>query len=87
MDDQVFIDRVKEKIERLTGREIDLQLDPQERSRLDVDPSISVPKVVLGSDALKYAGFARMAVEYAVASIRRGSEVPPLEFQTLLSRN
>ena len=87
MEDQEFILRVKEKIERLTERYIELRLDEDNPSRLTLELSSDVPEVVIGSDVLEHAGFARLAIEYAVASIRRGAEVSQLEFQALLSRN
>ena len=87
MEDQEFILRVKEKIERLTERYIELRLDEDNPSRLTLELSPDVPEVVIGSDVLEHAGFARLAIEYAVASIRRGAEVSQLEFQALLSRN
>ena len=87
MEDQEFILRVKEKIERLTERYIHLRLDEDNPSRLTLELSSDVPEVVIGSDVLEHAGFARLAIEYAVASIRRGAEVSQLEFQALLSRN
>ncbi len=87
MEDQEFILRVKEKIERLTERYIDLRLDEDNPSRLTLELGSDVPEVVIGSDVLEHAGFARLAIEYAVASIRRGAEVSQLEFQALLSRN
>ena len=87
MDDREFIQRVKEKIERLTDREIDLEIDREHPDRLTLELGIDVPRVVIGSDMLEHAGFGRLAIEYAVASIKRGAEVSQLEFQALLSRN
>lgn len=87
MDDQQFIARVRAKIERLTGRDIDFEIDYDDKSKLGVDPLASTPRVIVGANLLQYSGFARMAVEYAVASIREGREIPPMEFQLLLSRN
>ena len=87
MDDWEFIQRVKEKIERLTDREIDLDIDREHPDRLTLELGIDVPRVVIGSDMLEHAGFGRLAIEYAVASIKRGAEVSQLEFQALLSRN
>ncbi len=87
MDDREFIQRVKEKIERLTDREIDLDIDREHPDRLTLELGIDVPRVVIGSDMLEHAGFGRLAIEYAVASIKRGAEVSQLEFQALLSRN
>ena len=87
MDDREFLDRLKSKIERLADCEIDLQMDTDNQSKLAVDLLASLPRVTVGSNLLHYPGFARMAVEYAVESIRQGREIPPLEFQFLLSRN
>ena len=87
MKDDVFIQRVKEKIERLTDKEIDLAMDSDNPARLDIELADSQPRIVVGSDVLEYAGFARLAIEYAVASIRRGTQISRLEFQVLLSRN
>ena len=87
MDDREFIQRVKEKIERLTGQEIDLDIDHENQSRMTLELNIDVPRVVIGADVLQHAGFGRLAIEYAVASIKRGAEVSQLEFQALLSRN
>lgn len=87
MDDREFIQRVKEKIERLTGQEIDLDIDHDNQSRMTLELNIPVPRVVIGADVLQHAGFGRLAIEYAVASIKRGAEVSQLEFQALLSRN
>ena len=87
LDDQEFIQRVKEKIERLTGREIDLEIDRDHQDRLTLELDSMMPRVVIGSNVLEHAGFGRLAIEYAVASIRRGAQVSQLEFQALLSRN
>ena len=87
MDDQEFLEQLKAKIERLTSTRIQLDLDREDSSALVVELEGLSPRVVLGSNILDYAGFARMAVEYAVASIREKRELGPLEFQILLARN
>jgi len=87
MDDQEFLEQLKTKIERLTSTRIQLDLDREDPSALAVELEGLSPRVVLGSNILDYAGFARMAVEYAVASIREKRELGPLEFQILLARN
>jgi len=87
MDDQEFLARVKEKIERLTGEVIDLIIDEEDHLRVSVDLAALPPKVILGAGILQYPGLARMGIEYAVASIRAGREVGPLEFQAILRRN
>jgi hypothetical protein len=87
MDDQEFLARLKEKIERSTGREIELVLDREEKVRIAIDLKAPVPRVILGFGVLKYPGLARMGVEYAVACIKRGRRVTPLEFVAILQRN
>ena len=87
MDDQEFFQRVKAKIQRLTEREIDLQIDATKGSALSVELVGSRPRVTVGANILKYPGFARIVVEYSVACIRQERQIPPLEFQVLLSRN
>ena len=87
MEDQEFFDRIKAKIERLTGTEIRLQIDTADKNQIKVALESHIPEVTLGSNVLEYAGFARMAVEYTVASIRERRELEPLEFHILLARN
>lgn len=87
MNDQEFIDRIQEKIERLTGRDIDLRIDEDDGGQLRVDFARPVPVVVMGHNVLEYSGFARLCTEYAVASIRQQREIPEIEFQMLLARN
>ena len=87
MDDQEFLDRIKAKLERLTDTEIHLELDTEDAEKLQVSLQSGTAFVTLGSNVLEYSGFARMAVEYVVASIRNGRELETLEFQMLLSRN
>ncbi len=87
MDDQEFLDKIKDKIEKLSGIAIRLDLDLQDQSALRVELEGTVPAVVVGSHVLKYSGFARMATEYAVACLKAGRDLETLEFQTLLARN
>ena len=87
MNDQEFIDRIQEKIESLTGRDIELRVDEDEVGQLQVDFSREVPVVVMGRNIFQYSGFARLCTEYAVASIRQQREIPEIEFQMLLARN
>ena len=87
MDDQQFIDRIGSKIERLTGRRVDLQVDHDDASKLDVDLGPEVPLVTLGSNIFRYSGFARLCIEYATASIQRQRPIDMLEFHLLLARN
>ena len=87
MDDLEFLDKIKEKIENLSGVSIRLDLDREDQSALRVDLEGPIPTVVVGSHVLEYSGFARMASEYAVACLRAGRDLETLEFQTLLARN
>jgi len=87
MDDEQFVDNIRRKIERLTERSIEFQVDRQEADQLQVDLEREVPLVVMGSNIFNYSGFARMCVEYAVASIRQQRPIDMLEFHILLGRN
>ena len=87
MNDQEFIDRIQEKIERLTGRDIELRIDEDDGSQLGIDFGRDVPLVIMGHNILEYSGFARLCTEYAVASIREQRELSEIEFQMLLARN
>ena len=87
MDDTEFLRRMQDKIRRLTGSEVVLRLDEAENDQMSVDLDGPEPVVTLGSHAIRYSGFARMAVEYAVASIRERRQIGTLEFHILLARN
>ena len=87
MEDDQFIKRMEQKIQRLTDRRVDLEIDREEVNQLQVDLGREVPMVVFGSNVLQYAGFARMCIEYAVESIRQERTIDTLEFHLLLARN
>ncbi len=87
MDDEEFIQRIVEKIQRLTGTRVDVEVDREDRGKLEIELNGEVPKVVLGANVFRYAGFARMCVEYAVASIKQDRPIEELEFHLLLARN
>ena len=87
MDNDEFIQRIREKIERLTKAQIDLHIDLEDLNHLQVELDPEVPRVTLGANIYKYSGFARMCVEYAVASIRERRDIQSLEFHMLLARN
>ncbi|MYC30147.1 MAG: hypothetical protein F4X65_08675 [Chloroflexi bacterium] len=87
MDNDEFIQRIREKIERLTESRIDLHIDLEDVNRLEVELGPEVPQVMLGANIYNYSGFARMGVEYAVASIRERRNIEPMEFHLLLARN
>ena len=87
MDNDEFVRRIRNKIQRLTDASIDLHVDMENYNRLQVDLDDEVPRVTLGANIYKYSGFARMCVEYAVASIRERRDLQTLEFHLLLARN
>ena len=87
MDDNQFVHRVREKIERLTGCRVDVQVDHQNGSNLEVELAGEVPVVVMGANIFQYSGFARMCIEYAAASIQRQRNLDLFEFHLLLGRN
>ena len=87
MDDEQFLLRMGEKIEQLTGRSVELRIDGQDANKLQVDLEREIPLVVVGANIFQYAGFARMCIEYAAASIQRQRPIDVLEFHLLLARN
>ena len=87
MDNQIFVHRLRKKIERLTGRSVELRVDHEQVNQLRLDLELEVPLVVLGSNIFQYAGFARMCIEYAVASIQQQRAIDQQEFRLLLARN
>ncbi len=87
MEDERFVQRLHEKIERLTEGRIDLEIHHEDGSQLRVELEREVPLVVLGANIFEYSGFARMCVEYAVESIRKQRPIEMLEFHVLLARN
>ncbi|MCH8297969.1 MAG: hypothetical protein IH873_07875 [Chloroflexi bacterium] len=87
MEDQEFVGRIQEKIERLTGRQIELRIDEEDASKIGVELHGDLPLVILGNNVLEYSGFARMGIEYAVACIREERALEPMEFHVLLARN
>jgi hypothetical protein len=87
MENQQFVQRLHDKIERLTEGRIDLEIDLEDGSQLRVELEREIPLVVLGSNIFEFSGFARMCVEYAVGSIRKQRPIEILEFHLLLARN
>ena len=87
MEDQEFLRRIKEKIERATGRPVEVVVHAEEPTHISVHLDTPVPRVVLGSGIFRYPGLARLGVEYAVACLRRGRAIGELEFHVLLRRN
>ncbi|HAA95067.1 MAG: hypothetical protein FI717_05875 [SAR202 cluster bacterium] len=87
MEDQVFVNQIKEKIERMSGRPVELHIDEGEADQIEVELQGDVPVVILGNNVLEYSGLARMGIEYAVACIREERAIEQVEFQVLLARN
>lgn len=87
MEDDQFIQRIQDKIQRLAGCSIELQIDHEDPSQLRVELERDVPLVVLGSSIYQYSGFARMCIEYVVACLRERRPIDILEFHLLLARN
>ena len=87
MEDDEFLGKIIEKIERLTGRQVELHIDDDDASQLGVEMDGELPLVIMGNHALEYSGFARMGIEYAVACIREERAIEPMEFHMLLARN
>ncbi len=87
VEDQDFVQRIREKIERMTGCSVEVRVDHVDEDQLQVELVREVPLVVMGSNIYEYSGFARMCIEYAAASIRRQRPIDVLEFHVLLARN
>ncbi len=87
MEDQEFVERIREKIERMTGRRVELRIDDEDPSQIGVELHGDMPVVILGNNVLEYSGFARMGIEYAVACIREERAIDRMEFHLLLARN
>ncbi|MCH7842154.1 MAG: hypothetical protein J4N69_04850 [Chloroflexi bacterium] len=87
MEDNEFVERIQEKIERMTGRQVELRIDEEDAGQMGVELRDDIPLVILGNNVRQYSGFARMGIEYAVACIREERAIDPMEFHVLLARN
>ena len=87
VEDQNFVQRIQEKIERMAGCSVEVRVDHVDEDQLQVELVREVPLVVMGSNIYEYSGFARMCIEYAAASIRQQRPIDVLEFHVLLARN
>ena len=81
------MERIQEKIERMTGRQVELRIDAEDASQMGVELRDDIPLVILGNNVRQYPGFARMGIEYAVACIREERAIDSMEFHVLLARN
>ena len=87
MQDQEFVNQIREKIERMSGRQVELRIDEEDATQIGVELNGELPLVTLGNNVMEYSGFARMGIEYAVACIREERAIDPVEFHVLLARN
>ena len=87
MEDEKFLEQIHVKIARLTGRHVNLKLDSKDPWRMAVGFNEGESTVTIGNGALRFSGFARMCIEYAVACIRAEKEITTMEFHVLLQRN
>ncbi|HCG91055.1 MAG TPA: hypothetical protein DEZ08_04375 [Dehalococcoidia bacterium] len=87
MEDQDFVNKLKEKIQRLTGEKIVLHVNTHNKNDISIEFNGSETIVNMGNNIYEYSGFARMCVEYAVASITEQRPIDVLEFHVLLARN
>jgi hypothetical protein len=87
MDDAEFLRRLQERIEGAVGEAIELVVDHEEPGRVEVEIEGPRPRVVIGSDALKYPGLARMFMQYAILALRLRRPPDEQEFLLFLRRN
>ena len=87
MDDDVFIQRMRQRIQESTGVEVALELDHVQTGDVDVILTGPQPRVLMGADALQHAGLARMFIQYAILCITEGRKVQREEFERFLRRN
>jgi len=87
VEDREFVDRIREKIERMSGRQVELRIDEEDSSQIGIDLHGDIPVVILGNNVMEYSGFARMGIEYAVACICEERVIDTTEFHVLLARN
>lgn len=87
MDDTEFLQRLKERIESSTAVTVEVDLDTEDPCNVSVDFTAAVPRVIVGADALKYPGLARMLMQYAILCLKTGRVAPQEEFLAFLRRN
>ena len=87
MEDSEFLRRMQQRIEASAGLAVDLELSDGRAGSIEVELSQAVPRIVMGADALKYPGLARMFMQYAILCLRQGRKVATFEFLMFLRRN
>ena len=87
MDDEEFIQRMQQRIQESTGVTVELEVDHEQPGEIDVYLNGPQPRVVMGADALKHAGLARMFIQYAILCVNENRKVDHDEFTRFLRRN
>ena len=87
MDDEEFIQRMQQRIQESTGVTVELEVDHEQPGEVDVFLNGPQPRVVMGADALKHAGLARMFIQYAILCVNENRKVDHDEFTRFLRRN
>jgi len=87
MEDEEFVFRIKDRIERNSNVFISLEIDYEDPSTFGIQFLGDMPLVVLGSGVFEHAGLARLYMEYAVLCLREGRLVDQEEFLIFLRRN
>ena len=50
MEDNEFVERIQEKIERMTGRQVELRIDEEDAGQMGVELRDDIPLVILGNN-------------------------------------
>ena len=87
MDDEEFIQRMQQRIQESTGVTVELEVDHEQPGEIDVYLNGPQPRVIMGADALKHAGLARMFIQYAILCVNENRKVDHEEFTRFLRRN
>ncbi len=87
MDDEEFIQRMQQRIQESTGVTVELEVDHEQPGEIDVYLNGPQPRVIIGADALKHAGLARMFIQYAILCVNENRKVDHDEFTRFLRRN
>lgn len=87
MEDDQFIVRIRDRIERGSKTDVRLDIDYEDPATFQIEFSVGQPRVVLGAGVLEHAGLARLYMEYAILCLREGRMVGQEEFLVFLRRN
>lgn len=86
MDDSEFLAGIERRIEASVGAPVRVELDHENPRGISVELS-DPPRIVMGADALAYAGLARTFIQYAILCLRERRTIEEEEFQRFLRRN